>query len=124
MSDPDFPSFQVHELRAHQVVTGRNCGTEISLTTVFTQIVLQQFGPHSQQPEFSTAITETALNPQPLAISISGIEAYEHELEELPPGMTAALKLSGTDADKLVRALDELSDDQSLALQAPPDRDS
>jgi len=111
MGDPTFPSFQIVERHGDDEFAGRNCGSTLSVGTVFTRLVEQRFAVGTHEISMTERIVSDSIH-----LSVAGIEAYRTPLLDLSSGMTALLKLSGQGLDRL-----KLPSDREcyLSLQAP-----
>ena len=115
MTDKTYPSFQIIEFMGNSSVLGRNCGSEVSLDKIFTQIVRQDF---IRLKHDSLRMTETML-AEDIVIELKGIQVASRDLAALPTGYTAQLELCGAGIDKLFSFREILSDDSYLAIESP-----
>ena len=110
-----YPMFQIANIETDGSVDGRNCGTDLTLSTVFTRIIRQDF---MKAPTHEFCPTEVVLADS-LLIRIESITVYGRSWEELSSGMTARLRLSGRGSEDLMKQFDELGDHSYIALDSP-----
>jgi hypothetical protein len=115
MADKPFPTFQIIEFPDPASVVGRNCGSDVMLGNVFTQIVRQDF---TAFPPDNMHMTETILVDN-LSIELAGIEMYRQNRDVLPSGYTAKLRLVGADVSELYALRAVLGPHVYLAIESP-----
>lgn len=74
---------------------------DILLGDVFTELL---WTPWLAEPDNGVRVGEPIVR-HAIALRVEGIEAYRHQFESLPSGMSGALKLTGT-GQELLRAVD------------------
>ena len=96
--NPAYPSFQIYEFIRPDGLTGRNCGTPLNIGMKFNSIRRTRFFG-----DITDLHSEDVGDPMHISLTLNRIEAYQHELDELSPGLTALLRFSG-DSLKAIRA--------------------
>lgn len=94
--------FQLHEALSDSRVTGRNCGVDVPVGTVFTALCRRDFP--------ITAPGDTVISPEAAFVSgislrLDSVEWYRHSINHITAGHTAMLTLSGTGFDTVTEAL-------------------
>lgn len=99
--DPAYPCFLLVEFVPPTGLTGRNCGTKLETAMTFNRLRRTRFFGDNQNLQ-----SEDIGELRTIELTLNRIEAYNSTLEELSPGMTALLEVSG---ESLGAIRDELS---------------
>ncbi|HXI71907.1 MAG TPA: hypothetical protein VNN22_16245 [Verrucomicrobiae bacterium] len=94
--------FQLHETMPGYRVTGRNCGADVPVGTVFTVLCRRDFP--------GTAPGEATISPEAAFVSdislrLEAVEFYRRSVDHIPSGHTAMLTLSGAGFDTITEVL-------------------
>ena len=105
--------FQLYEALPGLRVTGRNCGADVPVGTVFTALCRRDF--------LVTAPGETDVSPELALVSdiylcLDAVEVYRRSIDLLPSGHTAMLTLSGNGFDIVAAALSSAPDRTYFSL--------
>lgn len=85
--------FLLHELLSNGRVTGRNCGADLQLGTLFTGLYRRDY-PVIQSSE-EILVTEPVFVCS-VSLRLDEIEMYRRSMDSLASGLTGALGLSGS----------------------------
>ena len=99
--------FQLYEALLNHRVTGRNCGADAPVGTVFTALCRRDF-PVTAPGE--AVITPEAAFVSEISLRLDAVEWYGRSIDHIPSGHTAMLALSGVGFDAVLDALSTASE--------------
>jgi hypothetical protein len=94
--------FQLHGAFLDHRVTGRNCGTDAPVGTVFTALCRRDFAVTAPG---DAIITPEAAFISDISLRLEAVEWYRRSIDRIPSGHTAMLTLSGVGFDIVTEAL-------------------
>jgi hypothetical protein len=105
--------FQIHEALPGLRVTGRNCGADTPVGTVFTALCRRDFPV--------TAPGEAVVDPglafvSDISLRLDAVEFYRRSIDLIPSGHTAMLTLLGVGFDTVTAALASAQDRTYFSL--------
>jgi len=86
--------FQLVEVLADGRVTGRNCGADAPVGTIFSSLCRRDFPPF--KPGESIADPDLVFVRE-VSLRLDAVEMYQRQMDFVGSGHTAALSLSGSD---------------------------
>lgn len=107
----EFGAYQVWSHPDYTIIAGRVHNAEIVLGDIFTEL---GWTPTLEEPVIGSRVGEPTVR-HAVALRVEGIEAYQHKLDFLSPGMAGALKLTGL-GQELLRAVDPSARDGAWVL--------
>jgi len=103
--------FQVDEILEGDVVTGRNCGEDIPIGTVFSKIVKYKFtGPVSELERIELGMVSG------IELTLMKVSWYHREVECIPAGHTAGIRLEGKGLSTLRSELKSLAEREYINI--------
>jgi hypothetical protein len=99
--------FQLHEALPDHRVTGRNCGADAPVGTIFTALCRRDFPPIAPG---EAIITPEAAFVSEVSLRLDSVEFYRRSIDHVHSGHTAMLTLSGAGFDTLTEALSSAPD--------------
>jgi len=85
--------FQLGEVLAHGRVTGRNCGVDVPVGTLFSSLRRRDFP--ARKPGENTVSPDLVFVCE-VALTLDAVEMYQRQADSVPRGYTAILSLSGS----------------------------
>ncbi|PCJ53812.1 MAG: hypothetical protein COA79_22365 [Planctomycetota bacterium] len=112
-----FPSFQISSIENNDELSGRNCGTTLASSTIFTRLLLENINYNKESNEMETDVSILADN---LEMKIDQIIFLNKPCSALDQGYTAILKLELTSLELLKTYFVTLKQNEYISLQLPP----
>jgi len=107
--------FQLHKALPGLRVTGRNCGADAPVGTVFTALCRREFPVTSP----GTEIVDPGLEfVSDISLRLDAVDFYRRSIDLIPSGQTAQLTLSGVGFDTVAAALASAPDRTYFSLCA------
>jgi len=96
--------FQLAEIRPGGFVTGRNCGVDAKVGTLFTAVYRRVFPLVSPGENIQDLSRDFVCH---ISLKLESIEVYGHRLDLLSSGLTALIGLSGPDLSIISKLISE-----------------